>query len=110
MAHVLIVDDEPNMRWVLQEALERAGHHVAGAASGEEALGALASRPADLVILDLKLKGMDGLSTLRQIHARWPGVVVLILTAYGTVATAVEARRTRITWSRPTRLKEFCSA
>lgn len=91
MAHVLVVDDEPNMRWVLQEALERAGYHVTGAASGEEALDALGKGPVDLVILDLKLKGMDGLSTLRQIHARWPTVVVLILTAYGTVATAVEA-------------------
>jgi two-component system response regulator AtoC len=91
MAHVLIVDDEPNMRWVLQEALERGGYHVAGAGSGEEALDALGKQPVDLVILDLKLKGMDGLSTLRQIHARWPAIVVLILTAYGTVATAVEA-------------------
>lgn len=91
MANVLVVDDEPNMRWVLQEALERAGYHVATAGSGEEALDTLGSLHADLVILDLKLKGMDGLSTLRQIHARWPDVVVLILTAYGTVATAVEA-------------------
>lgn len=91
MANVLIVDDEPNMRWVLQEALQQAGYTVAAAASGEEALAKLGGLPADLVILDLKLKGMDGLSTLRQIHARWPGVVVLILTAYGTVATAVEA-------------------
>src|SRR5688500_13554986 len=91
MAHVLIVDDEPNIRWVLQEALERAGYTAASAGSGDEALDKLGSLPADLVILDLKLKGMDGLSTLRHIHARWPGVVVLILTAYGTVATAVEA-------------------
>lgn len=91
MANVLIVDDEPNMRWVLQEALEKAGYHVVGAGSGEEALATLGSGPVDLVILDLKLKGMDGLSTLREVHARWPGVVVLILTAYGTVATAVEA-------------------
>jgi DNA-binding NtrC family response regulator len=91
MAHVLIVDDEPNMRWVLQEALEKAGYYVATAASGEEALGHLGASPVDLIILDLKMKGMDGLHTLRQIHARWPTVVVVILTAYGTVATAVEA-------------------
>jgi two-component system response regulator AtoC len=91
MAHVLIVDDEPNMRWVLQEALEKAGYHVASAGSGEEALDVLGKSAVDLVILDLKMKGMDGLSTLRLIHERWPGVVVLILTAYGTVATAVEA-------------------
>lgn len=91
MANVLIVDDEPNMRWVLQEALAKAGYHVTTASSGEEALEALGQGPVDLVVLDLKLKGMDGLAALRQIHARWPGVVVLILTAYGTVATAVEA-------------------
>jgi DNA-binding NtrC family response regulator len=91
MAHVLVVDDEPNMRWVLQEALEKAGYTVATAGSGEASLDMLGRGLVDLVILDLKLKGMDGLSTLRQIHARWPGVVVLILTAYGSVATAVEA-------------------
>ncbi len=91
MAQVLIIDDEPNMRWVLQAALGNAGYHTLGAASGEQALALLAETPIDIAILDLKLKGMDGLATLRQIHARWPAVVVLILTAFGTVATAVEA-------------------
>lgn len=91
MAHVLIVDDEPNMRWVLQEALTKAGYHTHTAAGGEEALALCADRLFDVVILDLKLKGMDGLATLRQLHARWPQTVVLILTAFGTVATAVEA-------------------
>lgn len=91
MAQVLVIDDEPNMRWVLQEALGNAGYHTHSAGSGEEALALLAETPVDLAILDLKMKGMDGLATLRQIHARWPAVVVLILTAFGTVATAVEA-------------------
>ncbi len=91
MAGVLIIDDEPNMRWVLQEALGKAGFDTFAAASGEEALRMLGTNPIDLVLLDLKLKGMDGLATLRHIHTRWPDIVVLILTAYGTVATAVEA-------------------
>jgi DNA-binding NtrC family response regulator len=91
MAHVLVVDDEPNMRWVLQEALTRAGHTPHAVGSGPEALALLATTPIDLVILDLKLKGMDGLATLRTLHQRWPEVVVVMLTAYGTVATAVEA-------------------
>mgnify|MGYP000010225146 CR=1 FL=1 len=91
MAQVLIVDDEPNMRWVLQEALGKAGYFTHAAASGEDALALLAEHGIDVVILDLKMKGMDGLATLRQIHTRWPQVVVLILTAFGTVATAVEA-------------------
>ena len=88
---LLIVDDEANMRWVLKEALDASGYEVHTAATGEEALGAMAHTPADLVVLDLKLKGMDGLVTLRRLVERWPDSVVIILTAYGTVATAVEA-------------------
>ena len=88
---VLIVDDEANMRWVLKEALAEAGYEVSGASTGHEALDQMGKTPADLVILDLKLKGMDGLATLRQLRERWPEVVVIMLTAHGTVATAVEA-------------------
>ncbi len=88
---VLIVDDEPNMRWGLTEALGQMGYAARVAASGEEALAEMARGPADLVLLDLKLKGMDGLATLRRLRERWPDAVVIILTAHGTVATAVEA-------------------
>lgn len=88
---VLIVDDEGNMRWVLTEALTTAGYDVMSVSSGPEALQQMAKSPADLIILDLKLKGMDGLATLRRLRERWPDVVVMILTAYGTVTTAVEA-------------------
>jgi DNA-binding NtrC family response regulator len=91
MARVLIVDDEPHMRWVLTEALTKAGHTPQGAESGPEALALLAHTPVELVLLDLKLKGMDGLAALRAIHERWPDIVVIMLTAYGTLATAVEA-------------------
>jgi DNA-binding NtrC family response regulator len=91
MARLLIIDDEPNMRWVLQEALAKAGYEVLAAGSGEDAVSLLAGTAVDLAILDLKMKGMDGLATLRQIHQRWPQLIVLMLTAYGTVATAVEA-------------------
>jgi DNA-binding NtrC family response regulator len=88
---LLIVDDETNMRWVLKEALGEAGYNVSTAGSGQEALVEMSESPADLVILDLKMKGMDGLATLQRLHERWPDVVVLILTAHGTVTTAVEA-------------------
>jgi DNA-binding NtrC family response regulator len=88
---VLIVDDEPNMRWVLGKALEQAGYTVAVAEGGNEAVAALARTPADLVLLDLKLKGEDGLTVLRRLRERRPDLVVMLLTAYGTVATAVEA-------------------
>ncbi len=88
---VLVVDDEVNMRWVLKEALTEAGYAVAVASNGHEALSQMTQQPADLIILDLKMKGMDGLGTLARLRERWPDVVVIILTAYGTVTTAVEA-------------------
>ncbi|MEN9936418.1 MAG: hypothetical protein RLZZ387_2997 [Chloroflexota bacterium] len=88
---VLIVDDEPNMRWVLGKALEQAGYTVYTAGSGDEAVATLTRTPVDLVLLDLKLKGEDGLTVLRRLRGRRPDLVVMLLTAYGTVATAVEA-------------------
>ena len=88
---VLIVDDEPNMRWVLGRTLEQAGYTVQSASNGDEATTVLAHEPIDLVLLDLKLKGEDGLHVLRRLRQRRPELVVIILTAYGTVPTAVEA-------------------
>lgn len=88
---VLVIDDEANLRWVLSEALSDQGYEVAVAANANDGLAAMSRQPADVVILDLKLKGMDGLATLARLRERWPDVVVLILTAYGTVASAVEA-------------------
>ena len=91
MQRVLIVDDEVNIRWVLKEALETAGYEVLTADSGAEALALLPQKSIDLVVLDLKMKGMDGLATLARLRERWPEVIVIILTAYGTVGSAVEA-------------------
>jgi DNA-binding NtrC family response regulator len=88
---ILIVDDEPNMRWVLGRALEQAGYTVHGASNGNEATSVLLREPVELVLLDLKLKGEDGLAVLRHLRERRPKLVVIILTAYGTVPTAVEA-------------------
>ena len=88
---ILIIDDEPNMRWVLGRALEQAGYTIHGAGSGEEAGSVLSREPIDLVLLDLKLKGEDGLTILRRLRERQPELVVIMLTAYGTVPTAVEA-------------------
>jgi DNA-binding NtrC family response regulator len=88
---ILIIDDEPNMRWVLGRALEQAGYTIHGASGGEEAASLLLREAIDLVLLDLKLKGEDGLTLLRRLRERQPDLVVIMLTAYGTVPTAVEA-------------------
>ncbi|NOK85784.1 MAG: hypothetical protein GFH27_549371n22 [Chloroflexi bacterium AL-W] len=89
--NVLIIDDEANMRWVLGQALEQAGYTAHGASGGDESMHMLARNSIDLVLLDLKLRGEDGLAVLRQVRERWPDVVVMMLTAYGTVPNAVEA-------------------
>ena len=88
---ILIVDDEPNMRWVLGRALEQAGYTVHSAESGDDAASLLGRAAIDLVLLDLKLKREDGLTILRRLRERQPDVVVIMLTAYGTVSNAVEA-------------------
>lgn len=90
---ILVVDDEKNMRWVLKRALEKSGYEVITSNRGDHALKFLASRPVDLVLLDLKMPGMDGISVLRELRQRNVCVPILLLTAYATVPTAVEATK-----------------
>ncbi len=90
---LLVVDDDPSLRRVLQAQLEHAGCEVAVAASPQQALSVLQLRPIDLVITDLKMPDMSGLDLLRQVRSRYPQTVVIILTAFGTVDTAVEAMK-----------------
>jgi DNA-binding NtrC family response regulator len=91
--HVLVVDDEPNVRRVLGTLLEQAGFAVTRAASGEQALDLVRSLDPDLVITDLKMPGIDGLELLRRIRASFAEIPVVVLTAHGTVAHAVEAMK-----------------
>jgi DNA-binding response OmpR family regulator len=77
---VLIVDDDPFLLRNLEVLLAREGYSVRGAASGEEALSLLTEDPADLVVLDLGLPGIDGVTTCRRLRARWH-MPVLMLTA-----------------------------
>ncbi len=88
---VLIVDDEPNIRRILQASLERSGYAASAAENGEDALAKLDSNRFDLVITDVMMPGMTGVELLNQIKSRWPELPVLIMTAYGTIPQAVEA-------------------
>ena len=88
---ILVIDDEDNMRWVLDRALKKAGYEVMVASRGDEGLRLFARHAVDLVLLDLKMPGMDGLSVLRELRQRNSQIPILLLTAYATVATAVEA-------------------
>jgi two-component system, NtrC family, response regulator AtoC len=88
--HILIADDELNMRRVLEAILKRAGYEVVTAANGNEALASM-SRDINMVITDLKMPGLDGMGLLRKLAADYPDVPVVMITAHGSVENAVEA-------------------
>src|SRR6516162_2755017 len=93
MARVLIIDDNETMREGLGVTVRRMGHEAVLAASGAEGLAQLAKRGADFVITDLKMEGTGGLDVVKAVRERDPECPVMIVTAFGTVETAVEAMR-----------------
>ena len=93
MAHLLIVDDEVNIRRVLSAMLKREGYEVSAAGDGEQALAVLARSPVDVVITDLVMPRLGGLELLKRVGSDFPDVPVIMITAHGTVDTAVEAMK-----------------
>ena len=90
---ILVVDDEKNIRLTMSQSLEPMDMPVQTAASGEEALEKLQKDLFGLVFLDLKMPGMDGMEVLRRIKKDWPKIRVIIITAHGTIESAVEAMK-----------------
>jgi two-component system, NtrC family, response regulator AtoC len=90
---VLVVDDEAKMRRVLEIMLQRMGHEVTCAADGAEALQLMKTAPANLVISDLRMPGMSGTELLQTLREQGSEVPVIIMTAYGTIESAVEAMK-----------------
>jgi two-component system, OmpR family, alkaline phosphatase synthesis response regulator PhoP len=88
---ILVVDDEKNIRLTMSQALEPLGIPVQTAVNGEEAIQKLHDNPFRLVFLDLKMPGMDGMEVLRKVKDSWPNTRVIIITAHGSIASAVEA-------------------
>jgi|SRR6516225_2944919 DNA-binding NtrC family response regulator len=87
MATVLVVDDEPLIRWAVREILEDAGYGVLEAGSAREAMSRIADaarRPLAVALLDLRLPDSDDLSLLRRVRGEAPGCRVIIMTAHGT--------------------------
>lgn len=87
------MDDEPNLRKILQAAFERANYATTVAESGEAALVALENTQHDLVLTDVFMPGMSGLELLATVKEQWSHIPVVILTAFGTIPQAVEAVR-----------------
>jgi DNA-binding NtrC family response regulator len=93
MNPILVVDDDPQMRSALQEAIRRIGHGADACENGLEAIGRIGRTSYSLVVTDMKMPGMDGLSLLREIRRRSSTQPVLVITGYGTVENAVETMR-----------------
>jgi DNA-binding NtrC family response regulator len=88
---ILIVDDEANARAALSEILREEGYETETAADGFKALGKLGAFAPDLVLTDLKMPGLDGIGLLQEVRAASPGTVIVVMTAFGTIDSAVEA-------------------
>ncbi len=94
MENILIVDDEKNIRTVIEEALAAEGYKTKTCTTAEEALQACEQTAFDLALLDLKLPGkMDGMDLLAEIHRRWPRTVIIMLTAYASLDSSIAALR-----------------
>jgi two-component system nitrogen regulation response regulator GlnG len=90
-ARILIVDDEDGLRWVLEKSLRNAGHDVTTAADGDTALREAERRTFDLIFLDVRMPGMDGLTALGRLRQSRPDALVVVMTAHGTMETAIQA-------------------
>ena len=90
---ILIVDDEKNIRLALSMSLEKLEIPVETAASGEEALEKLAQGGYELMLLDLRMPGIDGMEVLRRVSQQLPELKVIIITAYGSIDLAVDAMK-----------------
>jgi two-component system, NtrC family, response regulator AtoC len=93
MAKILVVDDEKNMRWALERALKAQGYEVYQAEDGKQGLEAALHIRPELVILDLKMPEMDGLAVLTALKEQVPEIMVVMITAHGSTASAVEAMK-----------------
>ncbi len=93
MAHILIVDDEVRIGSLLADELGDAGHHARAVTSGADALAAVETAVPDIVITDLRMGEMDGMTLLRELRRRFPAVDVVVMTAYASIETAIATMR-----------------
>lgn len=92
-AHILVVDDEGANRYSVSKTLQRVGYIVNEAASGEEALDFVDGQEYDVVLSDIRMQGIDGVELLRRIKEQSPDSIVILMTGYASLGTAVEALR-----------------
>ncbi len=91
--NILVIDDEPNLRHVLTVVLEKAGYTVSSAADGKEAISITETKPFNIILCDLRMPRMDGLAFLKHATTRALDAAIIMMSAYGTIDTAVEAMK-----------------
>jgi DNA-binding response OmpR family regulator len=95
-SNILVVDDEPVARQSLSDILKLEGHNVSSVQNGQAAVEFVRTHPIDLMIVDLRMPGMDGLEVIQVVNQISPETEVILLTAYGSTETAIQALRLRI--------------
>jgi two-component system, NtrC family, nitrogen regulation response regulator GlnG len=90
-SRILIADDEDSLRWVLEKGLRQAGYEVTSVKDGAAAIRAVEDEAFDLIFLDVRMPGMDGLTALGKMRERRPDACVVVITAHGTMETAIQA-------------------
>src|SRR4051794_12816278 len=91
LSDILVVDDEEAVCWALQRALAREGHRAAVAASAEQAFQQVQKQKPDVIVLDVRLPGMDGLSAMARLRELTQDAPIIVITAFGNLSTAVQA-------------------
>ncbi|GAB4570789.1 MAG: response regulator transcription factor [Anaerolineae bacterium] len=92
-AHVLVVDDESAIRYSITKTLQRVGYQVDSAASGEEALEMMGQQRYDVILTDIRMPGISGVELLARVKEEAPDAIVILLTGYASLDTAVESLR-----------------
>ena len=88
---ILLVDDEPDVTRILSKRLGRRGYECQAAANGQEAVDAMAQFAFGVIIMDVKMPVMDGMSALQIIHAQWPKTQIILLSGHADMQLAVQA-------------------
>ena len=88
---ILLVDDEPDVTRILSKRLGRRGYECQAAATGQEAVDAMAQFAFGVIIMDVKMPVMDGMSALQIIHSRWPKTQIILLSGHADMQLAVQA-------------------
>ena len=87
MARILVIDDEPDVRSLVEQTLKPAGHEVVPAADGREGVDSYCAKPADLVITDIYMPNQEGLETIMELRRRFPDVAIIAMSGWSTAET-----------------------